>query len=222
MARGCPGLAYRGFGRGEIARRFSLMPIYEFFCPDNHKIYSFFARNLAYSAAKPRCPDDPRFRMERMISSFSVTGRAKEEGPETVADDPAMERAMAEMEREFSAMDSDSPDPRQLAQMMRKLSAISGESMPEPMEEMMRRLEGGENIEKLEEEFGDVTEGMDAPSGGEDAMLRSGDLQKLKERLRVARQQPVRDPVMYEMAEYAELPASPVAAKRRGSRKSPR
>jgi hypothetical protein len=96
------------------------MPIYEFYCPDNHKIYSFLARSLAYSGKTPRCPDNPKLRMERMISRFAVTGRAKEEGdtlPGSGPDDTRMEAAMAEMEREFGGMDSENPDPRQVARL---------------------------------------------------------------------------------------------------------
>ena len=53
------------------------MPIYEFYSPETHKIYSFFARSLAYASKTPRCPDKPGAPMERMISKFAVTGRAK-------------------------------------------------------------------------------------------------------------------------------------------------
>ena len=60
--------------------------------------------------------------MERMISSFAVTGRAKEkseaDGPPV--DDRAMEGLMSEMESEFSGMDEENPDPRKLARMMKK------------------------------------------------------------------------------------------------------
>ena len=178
------------------------MPIYEFFCPDNHKIYSFLARSLAYAGKTPRCPDDPKFRMERMLSSFSFTGRAKEEpaakGGEE-ADDPRFGAAMEAVEREFSAMDEENPDPRQVARMLRTVTAMSGEKMPEQMEEMMRRLEGGEDLEKLEEEFGDTA---DAVGGDEDGGVPEGDenLRKLKERLRAARKRPSRYPVMYELS----------------------
>jgi hypothetical protein len=54
------------------------MPIYEFYSPDTNRIYSFFARSLAQGQLTPRCPDNPKARMERMISRFAVTGRAKE------------------------------------------------------------------------------------------------------------------------------------------------
>src|SRR5437899_32114 len=98
------------------------MPIYEFYSPKTRKIYSFLARSLAYSASTPRCPDDPRAPMEKMISSFAMIGRAKENpagsSGEPEIDDSRMERAMTAMEREFSGMDESNPDPRQLARMM--------------------------------------------------------------------------------------------------------
>lgn len=45
--------------------------------------------------------------MERLISTFAVTGRAKEKsgGPALRNDDAGMDRMMGEMEREFSGMD---------------------------------------------------------------------------------------------------------------------
>jgi hypothetical protein len=194
------------------------MPIYEFFCPDNCKIYSFFARSLAYSGAQPRCPDNPAFRMERMISNFSFTGRAKEnpDPNNLAADDPTFDSALEAMEREADVFDADKPEPRQVARMLRKLTQISGEKMPEQMEEVMRRLEAGEALDKLEEKFADAGDAI-GPSD-EDALIRSGEMQKIKERLRTARQRPVRDPVMYEMADHAELPAAPQPAKSPRSR----
>src|SRR6187551_2078465 len=131
------------------------MPIYEFYCPDNHRIYSFYARSLAYADRTPRCPDNPKLRMERMISNFAITGRAKEK-PDLPAgadaDDPRMEAMMAEMEREFGGMDTENPDPKMLARMMRKMTALSGEKVPGEVDEMIRRMEAGEDPEKLDEE----------------------------------------------------------------------
>jgi hypothetical protein len=183
------------------------MPIYEFYCPDNHKIYSFFARSLAYLGKIPRCPDNPKLRMERMISRFAVTGRAKEMAdmpPGSGPDDTGMEAAMAEMEREFGGMDSENPDPRQMARMMRKMTSMMGEKVPGAMEEMLSRMEAGEDPEKLEEEYGDALDDLDQMSektaedpGGEDARA-------LKARLRGLRQRPKRDPALYEMSEFVD------------------
>ena len=139
------------------------MPIYEFYSPDTNRIYSFLARSVAQGQLTPRCPDDPTARMERMISQFAVTGRAQEkadspEGSDSL--DPRMERVMAEMESEMSSMNEDNPDPRQLGRLMRKMTEATGQKMPDAMEQMIQRLERGEDPEKLEEEFGDSLENL--------------------------------------------------------------
>lgn len=180
------------------------MPIYEFYCPDNHRIYSFYARSLAYSDRTPRCPDGARLRMERMISKFAITGRAKEKPglPGGAGmDDPRMESMMAEMEREFGGMDAENPDPKMLARMMRKMTALSGEKVPGEVDEMIRRMEAGEDPEKLDEEFGAAMENFD-PLGG--AGEEGGAGEKLKARLRALTRQPQRDPMLYEMSEFVE------------------
>ena len=69
-----------------------------------------------------------------------------------------MEQAMMEMERDFAGMDESNPDPRALARMMRKMSDLTGEKMPGTMEEMIQRMEAGEDPEKLEEEYGEALE----------------------------------------------------------------
>jgi len=56
------------------------MPIYEYYCPDNHRIYSFFAKTLAQGRTMPPCPDNPAYRMVKIVSSFAVTGRARKTG----------------------------------------------------------------------------------------------------------------------------------------------
>jgi hypothetical protein len=179
------------------------MPIYEFYCPNNNKLYSFYARSLAMSRKTPRCPDNPRFKMERAVSSFAVTGRAKEKPDLPPGGDPndaRMEAAMMEMEREFGSMDTENPDPRTLARMMRKMSSITGEKLPGQMEEMMNRMEAGEDPEKLEEEYGDAFDEMDA--GGPGAEGEEG--KALKEQWRRLRKRPVRDKTLYEMSEFVD------------------
>jgi hypothetical protein len=181
------------------------MPIYEFFCPKNQRIYSFFARSLGYANKTPRCPDNPKWKLEKMVSNFAVTGRAKEksdappgsEGPDF--DDPKMERMMAEMEREFSSMgDAENPDPKTLGRMMRKMMDLGGDKVPAAMQEMIARLEKGEDPEKLEAEYGDAIEGMDDMFGdspeGKEAVAT---LRRRKRRI-------TRDPTLYEMADYCE------------------
>jgi hypothetical protein len=176
------------------------MPIYEFYSPDTHRIYSFFARSLAQGQLTPRCPDNPQARMERMISGFAVTGRAKEKSDsasEAGGPDPRMERVMAEMESEMSSMSEDNPDPRQLGRLMRKMTEATGQKMPEAMEQMIQRLERGEDPEKLEEEFGDSLENL----GENFAAAETGEDQPGTLRT-PTRTRPSRDPALYEMSDY--------------------
>lgn len=94
------------------------MPIYEFYSPDSHRIYSFFARRTLKAGELPLCPDNPKHKMEKLISQFAFTGRAKEpvkkegaegEGPEM---DPRMEREMMKMADEFRGWTRTTPIPR--------------------------------------------------------------------------------------------------------------
>ncbi len=177
------------------------MPIYEFYSPDTHKIYSFFARSLAHASKTPRCPDQPGARMERVVSQFAFTGRAKEKSDTPAGDDmdPRMERVMAEMERDMAGMDENNPDPRALGRMMRKMTEATSQKMPAEMEQMIRRLEAGEDPEKLEEEFGDAFDHMDFPDGpGSDAEGGDASGGGVKARRKKAE----RDPSLYEITDY--------------------
>lgn len=174
-----------------------IMPIYEFYCPDNNKVYSFLARSLAYREITPRCPDDPKFRMEKRLSKFAFikgVGEPVAGDPLAGLDDSKMESFMAEMEREMTGMDESNPDPRQMGRLMRKMTDVMGDKAPPEMREMVKRLEAGEDPEKLEAEFGDL--------GGEEGAtdLFSTTVKKIKAGLRA----PVRDPKLYEMSEFVK------------------
>jgi len=71
-----------------------------------------------------------------------------------------MMRLAAEME----SMDEN--DPRAMAHAMRKMTEIAGEPVTPAMEEMIRRLEAGEDPEKVEEELGDALEEEMGDEGG--------------------------------------------------------
>ena len=77
---------------------------------------------------------------------------------------------------------------------MRKMTEMMGDKTPPELREMVRRLEAGEDPEKLEEQFG----GMDEGEAG-DALFS----QMLK-RAKASRSQPVRDPKLYEMRDYVK------------------
>jgi hypothetical protein len=170
------------------------MPIYEFYSPDTNKVYSFFARSLAQGKNVPRCPDKPGAKMERMLSRFAVTGKAVEKKDSPLdAFDPRMERMMAEMQSEMSTLDESNPDPKALGRMMRKMTEATGQPVPKEMDQMLRRLEAGEDPEKLEAEFGDAFDGLDMPDGETAADSHAP---------RTSSRRPVRDPALYEMSDF--------------------
>jgi len=182
------------------------MPIYEFYSPDTHRIYSFLAKRFLREGEVPLCPDEPKNRMEKMVSAFAFTGRAKEvvkkEGESEAGMDPRMEQEMMKMADEFSKMDEKNPDPRVMGRMLRRMMEASGQKLPAEMGEMLQRLEKGENPDKLEEEYGDVMEKMD---GMEGLVGEKGEDWKMRLRRRVP---PRRDPKLYELEDYVRAKKS--------------
>jgi hypothetical protein len=169
------------------------MPIYEFYCPENNRIYQFYARTLAQGRTLPRCPDNPKYRMRKVLSAFAVGGAGRGEGPPGdpgPAGEPAegrIEAAMGAMEREFSSVDE--KDPRAMGRMMRRMAELTGERIGGDMEEVVRKLEEGADPDSLEEQLGaDATEGAGEPPERGQARARH----------RPRRAAPVRDPKLYE------------------------
>ncbi len=74
-------------------------------------------------------------------------------------DESKMEQAMNLLAREADHMDED--DPRQAANLMRKLTDMTGMNLGAGMEEALRRMEAGEDPEQIEAEMGDLLEEED-------------------------------------------------------------
>jgi len=102
--------------------------------------------------------------MKRQMSRFAMTRETKEpvsggadEGGEPMPDmdDPRVMRAMSELERDMEHMDENNP--RHMAHMMKKMKEVMpAGTMPKEMDEAIKRLEKGEDPEKIEEEMGDI------------------------------------------------------------------
>ena len=149
------------------------MPIYEFYCPDNHTIYQFYAKTIAQGQTIPKCPDNPKFRLKKMVSGFAITsGGTKEEPPKKDApsddpmDDPKMDAALGAMEKEFSSIDEN--DPKAMGRMMRRMSELTGEKIEGEFEEVVRKLEEGADPDSLEDQLGPEGTAEDSgdPYGG--------------------------------------------------------
>ena len=184
------------------------MPIYEYYSPETNKIYSFFAKTLAQGQQTPRCPDHPKARMVKIVSTFAVGSKSKaDDAPKPAAagadpaDDARMEAAMSAMEREFSSVDEN--DPRAMARMMRRMAELTGEKLDEPMEEAVRKLEEGADPDSLEAEMGDAfgPEGSEGDPYGDAPMPGAEKQPEPKEgraKFKVRRPPPVRDPKLYD------------------------
>jgi hypothetical protein len=70
-------------------------------------------------------------------------------------DDPRVMRAMNEMERDMANLDENNP--KHMAHMMRKMKDILPPgTMPKELDVAIKRLESGEDPEKIEADMGDL------------------------------------------------------------------
>jgi putative FmdB family regulatory protein len=160
------------------------MPIYEFACPKCRKIFSFLSKRVNPDHA-PRCPKCGSGKLSKQMSRFAmVRGVAEpaaapggEDGgpPMPDFDNPKMQQVMGELERDIDHLDENNP--RHMAHLMRKMKEAMPEGMmPKEMDIAIRRLEQGEDPDKIEEDMGDLLGGMmgDEP-GGPSGMGGGGD-----------------------------------------------
>jgi len=159
------------------------MPIYEFACHHCRTIFQFFTRRVG-DPKIPKCPKCGNPDMERVLSRFAVAKSAKSESrgasggegenaeggpdfPDPFEKMTPSQRARAEREM-FRLMEQaeslDENDPRQLGAFLRRMTEIVGDDGGPEMQEAIRRLESGEDPEKVEEELGDLF-GLDEEGG---------------------------------------------------------
>lgn len=104
-----------------------------------------------------------------MTQSGKESGADESGGPMPDLDNPRMERAMSELERDMEHLDENNP--RQMAHLMKKMKdMMPAGSIPKEIDIAIKRLEAGEDPEKIEEEmgdiFGDMVDGGEGQGGG--------------------------------------------------------
>jgi putative FmdB family regulatory protein len=152
------------------------MPIYEFACPTCRKIFSFLSKRLM-PARLPVCPKCGNKKLSKQVSRFAMSrglkepaagGEGMDEGgpPMPDFDDPRMARVMAEMERDMEHLDENNP--RHMAHMMKKMKDLMPPGLvPKELDTAIKRLEAGEDPEKIEADMGDLLgDFMGGPKGG--------------------------------------------------------
>lgn len=138
------------------------MPIYEFYCPDCHTIFSFLSKSVN-TRKRPMCPRCNKRRLERQVSMFAMTSSTGNmDGTDDFPiDEGKMERAIDALASETQNINED--DPRQASGLMRKFSKMTGVQFGKGMEDALHRMETGEDPQKIEEEMGDLIEGEEKP-----------------------------------------------------------
>src|ERR1044071_7368584 len=150
------------------------MPIYEFACPKCRKIFSFLSKRMNPDRL-PVCPRCGNQQMEKQISPFAFTrgrpdsgGAGEAAGDDASApdfDDPRMARATAEMERDLAHLDENNP--KHMAHLMRKMKDLMPPgSVPKDLDTALKRLEAGEDPEKIEADMGDLLGDFMGGEGG--------------------------------------------------------
>jgi len=140
------------------------MPIYEFACPKCRRIFNLLSKRMDPDRL-PACPKCGSRKMVKQMSRFAMTRGLKEpaatdddagdEGPTPDMDDPRVQRAMSELERDMEHMDENNP--RHMAHMMRKMKdLLPPGTAPKELDVAIKRLEAGEDPEKIEEDMGDL------------------------------------------------------------------
>jgi hypothetical protein len=89
-----------------------------------------------------------------------------------------------------------------MGQLMRKMCEMTGETMDEPMEEVVRKLEEGADPDELEDRMGDFL-GDDEPSPALPAGEEGASQETIKSRLKkLMKAKIIRDPELYEFSDY--------------------
>jgi putative FmdB family regulatory protein len=180
------------------------MPIYEFYCRHCHRVMSFLSRAVD-TERTPACPHCRRTDLLRRASAFAISkGRKEEPKPEAPPlpglDEARLEKAMESLAGDLDSLDEN--DPKQGAQLMRRLFSATGMPIKGEMAEALRRMESGEDPEKIEEDMGDVLEQdpFGGLLGGEAEDAASGDDPARKGLGRLRRMlPPAHDSELYEM-----------------------
>jgi putative FmdB family regulatory protein len=159
------------------------MPIYEFACPQCRVIYNFLSKRVNPERS-PACPKCGSKNLAKQMSRFAAlsgsprsgedTGSEEGDAPEVPdVDDPRMLRAMSELERDMEHLDENNP--RHMAHMIKKMKELMPPgAVPAELDTAIKRLEAGEDPEKIEEDMGPILEQAFGGAEGEEDNMGGG------------------------------------------------
>ena len=127
------------------------MPSYDYHCPDCRKRSAVWQSYADYGRQPVACPHCGGTNLKRVISRVRVL-RSEDSRLDSLAD-PS----------EWGNVDEN--DPRSMARAMRRMGQEMGEDMPAEFDEVVDRLEGGEDPDSIEQGMPGLGGGGDADAG---------------------------------------------------------
>jgi len=129
------------------------MPTYDYGCLDCRKRVSLYQTYSEYGKTPVTCPHCGSPNLKRRISRVRVL-RSEDSRLDSLADPDDWG-------------DIDENDPRSVARAMRRMGDEMGEDMPDEFDEVVDRLESGEDPEAIEKDMPDLG-GDGGDDGGDD------------------------------------------------------
>jgi len=111
-------------------------------------------------SATPKCPKCGLKKLEKKISRFAISKGLTESSasvdPFENVDESKMEQLMAEMAPHMEEGGDGPEDPRQMAGLMKRMFEMTGMQPNGAMLEAIKRMEAGEDPDKIDAEMGDA------------------------------------------------------------------
>ena len=135
------------------------MPFYNYRCREcGRKVSLFFNNYAAYDEAEPQCPHCESLNLVEVIGRVAVA-KSEDARLDRLADADAL-----------GGLDEE--DPRSLGRWMREMSSEVGEDLGPEFDEVVGRLEAGEDPETIEKTMPDLADNL----GGAGDFSSMGDL----------------------------------------------
>lgn len=130
------------------------MPLYDYICLECGTRFDIHLSYSEYGEHPVNCPSCKSQRVRRPIPRVRVA-KSEDSRMESLASDFSDPSALAGLE----------DDPQSMGRMLRKMSGQLGEQMPSEFDEVVDRLEQGQNPDEIEKSMPDLGE---AQGGGDE------------------------------------------------------
>jgi len=130
------------------------MPTYEYLCEECHKRFAVFLSYAEYDAAEVHCPSCGGEKVRRRIGRIRIA-KSEESRMENLVDP--------------SSLDGIEDDPKAMGRLMRQMQSELGEEVGPEFDEVVSRLEKGQDPEQIERELPELADlGDDGDPGWDD------------------------------------------------------